>query len=202
MATQELNKLEKDSHLPPSITPSNTKFSELVMKESGENINLCYQCQKCSAGCPISFAMDILPHHIIRMVQLGLEEKVLQSKTIWLCSACETCGTRCPNDIDIAKVNDTLKQKAEKSGLSLGEKNAPLFHSAFVSSIKKRGRVYELGMIQEYTLKCGDFAEKFKAGDFLRDAKLGLKMFIRRKLKLYPQKIKGVNEVKKLFKQT
>lgn len=178
-----------------------SSLAELITQESGEQINLCYQCQKCSAGCPISFAMDILPHQIIRMVQFGQEEKVLKSKTIWLCSACETCGTRCPNDIDLAKVNDALKQRAEKSGLPLGEKNAPLFHSAFVSSIKKRGRVYELGMIQEYTLKCGDFIEKFKSGDMLRDAKLGWEMFKRRKLKLYPQKIKGVKEIKKFFKQ-
>jgi heterodisulfide reductase subunit C len=69
-------------------------FAIDIINVSGEKINNCYQCKKCTAGCPITFAMDILPHQIIKYIQLGLEEKVLTSKTIWLCAACETCGTR------------------------------------------------------------------------------------------------------------
>ena len=176
-------------------------LANLVIQESGEEINRCYQCQKCSAGCPISFAMDILPHQIIRMLQFGLDERVLTSKTIWLCASCETCTTRCPNEIDLAKVMDALRQIAERSGVNLGEKDISLFNSAFLASIKKRGRVHELEMIRKYTLKRGHFLEKFKSGELIRDVRLGWEMFKRGKLRLLPQKMRGKSEVRGLFKR-
>ena len=72
-----------------------------IKEISGEDILLCYQCGMCSAGCPISFAMDILPNQIIQLVQLGLEADIAKSKTIWLCASCLTCVRACPFDVPI-----------------------------------------------------------------------------------------------------
>ena len=55
----------------------------------------------CSDGCPVAYVMDYYPNQIIHMVRLGLKDKILNSTTIWLCASCETCATRCPNEIDI-----------------------------------------------------------------------------------------------------
>ena len=80
-----------------------------VKEISGEDVLLCYQCGMCSAGCPISFAMDILPNQIIQLVQLGLETDIAKSKTIWLCASCLTCSVRCPRGLDLAKVMEALR---------------------------------------------------------------------------------------------
>ncbi len=94
----------------------------------------CYQCQKCSAGCPVAFAMDYKPNQIMQMVSLGMKERVLSCKTIWVCASCYTCSTRCPNDIDIAKVMDWLRQTAIREGVPPAEKEVALFHSTFLES--------------------------------------------------------------------
>jgi heterodisulfide reductase subunit C len=176
-------------------------FRDVVIESVGEEIFDCYQCYKCSAGCPISFDMDLLPHQIIRSVVFNQKEKALSSKTIWLCASCETCTTRCPNEIDIAKVMDVLRQVQRESGMPAQEPKIPVFHKAFLNSIKKKGRVHELTMIQQYNQESGDLKEKVKTGTWKNDVKLGMKMFFRGKLKLLPPKCSGVKEVQKLFEQ-
>jgi len=176
-------------------------FRDVVIESAGEEIFDCYQCYKCSAGCPISIDMDLLPHQIIRSVILNRKEKALSSKTIWLCASCETCTTRCPNEIDIAKVMDVLRQIQRESGMPAQEPKIPVFHKAFLNSIKKKGRVHELTMIKQYNQESGDLKEKVKTGTWKNDVKLGMKMFFRGKLKLLPPKCEGVKEVQKLFEQ-
>ncbi|MFC1932732.1 4Fe-4S dicluster domain-containing protein [Chloroflexota bacterium] len=84
-------------------------FVGKVAELSRQNFNLCYQCGKCSAGCPMSFAMDLLPNQIIRLVQLGLEEDIDSSKTVWLCASCFTCTVRCPKGVDISRIMEALR---------------------------------------------------------------------------------------------
>ena len=176
-------------------------FRDVVIESVGEEIFDCYQCYKCSAGCPIAFDMDLLPHQIIRSVVFNQKEKALSSKTIWICASCETCTTRCPNEIDIARVMDVLRQIQVESGSEAKEPRVPVFHQAFLDSIKKTGRVHELTMIRNYTQKSGDLKEKLKSGEWKNDVKLGMKMFLRGKLKVMPPKCEGVKEVRKIFKE-
>lgn len=112
---------------------------------SGQNIFSCYQCGKCSAGCPITSAMDILPAQIIRFVQLGEVDEVMNSRTIWLCASCLTCATRCPKGIDVAKVMETLRVISlrdkgsflEPSKNFSGDRLADMPQQALVSSYRK-----------------------------------------------------------------
>lgn len=83
-----------------------------VEEISGEDLNACYQCGKCSAGCPSAFIMDLLPHRIIRGLQLGLAEEILRSETPWVCASCEACSVRCPRGIEVARVMEALRQVA------------------------------------------------------------------------------------------
>jgi heterodisulfide reductase subunit C len=76
---------------------------------SGQKVLKCYQCGKCSAGCPMLEAMDIPPNQIIRLLQLGQEEEVLKSKTIWICASCFTCEARCPKGVDLSKLMEALR---------------------------------------------------------------------------------------------
>lgn len=79
---------------------------------SGQDLLACYQCGACSAGCPVAFAMDMLPSQVIRLVQLGLVEEALDSETIWFCAACQTCYARCPKGVDLSRIMEALREIA------------------------------------------------------------------------------------------
>lgn len=85
-------------------------FVVKVEELSGQNLLACYQCGKCSAGCPAVSQMDILPNQIIRYAQLGLKDELLESKSIWICASCFTCNARCPKGINIAEIIEALRQ--------------------------------------------------------------------------------------------
>src|SRR5512139_1225889 len=121
----------KENFLPENKTLDSSPASRDFYLESGLNVQDCYQCQKCSAGCPVVFAMDYKPNQVMQMVSLGMKDRLLSSRTIWVCASCYTCSTRCPNDIDIAKVMDSLRQTALKEGVAPAERDVSLFHAAF-----------------------------------------------------------------------
>ena len=85
-------------------------FVAKVQELSGQNLLACYQCGKCSAGCPAVSQMDILPNQIIRYAQLGFKDELLKSKAIWICASCMTCNARCPKGINIAEVIEAIRQ--------------------------------------------------------------------------------------------
>ncbi len=87
-----------------------------VEERSGQNVWACYQCGCCSAGCPFSFAMDLLPNQVIRLLHLGQEEDVFRSNAIWLCASCLTCVTRCPRGVDLSRINEALREAAMRRG--------------------------------------------------------------------------------------
>ena len=165
-------------------------FLPEIVQASGENLQACYQCQKCSAGCPVVEAMDLLPNQVLRHIQYGHRERVLGSKTIWICASCYTCSVRCPNNIDIAKIMDILRSLAIRSGIKPGEKDIPLFHSVFLNAIKSTGRIHELSLLLQF---------KFKTKDFFKDVELGWKMYRKGKIKLFPSKFGGGREIKEIF---
>ena len=165
-------------------------FLDAVQKRSGEKVVACSQCRKCTNGCPLAFAMDLMPNQVMRAVQLGLEDEVLRSETIWVCASCQTCTTRCPNDIHIAHMMDALRQLSIESGVEVSEPKIVKFHDAFLDSVRRHGRVYELGMIGRY---------KFRARDPFGGAKVGAQMFRKGKMKLLPSNIKGRDQVRRMF---
>jgi len=153
-------------------------------------VSRCYQCRKCTNGCPLAFAMDLMPNQVTRMVQLGLRDEVLRSRTIHICASCQTCTTRCPNDIDIAHLMDTLRQLARRAGVAAAEPRIPAFHDAFLKSVRRHGRVFELGMTGGY---------KMATGDYTGDMGLGLKLFAKGRLSLLPSRVKNRKAVLDLF---
>jgi heterodisulfide reductase subunit C len=173
-----------------AIRPDAAFLAEFEAR-SGEPGSRCYQCRKCTNGCPVSFTMDVLPNQVMRMIQFGLEDELLRSKTIWVCASCQTCTTRCPNEIDIAHVMDALRQLSQESGAPPGEPNVVKFHKAFLDSIRRHGRVSEVEMVAFY---------KLAARDLLGDTKVAWEMFKRGKLRLLPENIRGRAEIRDMFK--
>jgi heterodisulfide reductase subunit C len=85
-------------------------FVAEIERLSGQDLLACYQCGKCSAGCPMAKHMDILPNQMIRFAQMGLKDELLASNASWLCVSCYTCNTRCPKGVKIAEVIEAIRQ--------------------------------------------------------------------------------------------
>lgn len=95
--------------------------SELLrsLKEiSAQKIMSCYQCGKCTAGCPLADKMDFVPNEMMRLAMLGEIEDLLKSKAIWLCTSCFQCGTRCPKGIEVHRVFEALRSLALRNGIN------------------------------------------------------------------------------------
>lgn len=98
------------------FNPEVRRFIDRVNELSGENVYACYQCGRCSAGCPFAFEMDILPNQIPRYVQMGMAEELMGTKALYLCASCFTCHSRCPKGINIANVAEAVRQLIDPKG--------------------------------------------------------------------------------------
>ncbi len=172
-------------------TESHLKFLTEVEALSGQRILECYQCGKCTAGCPTAFAMDYPPNQILRAIQLGMRDTVLSSKAIWLCASCETCGTRCPQDVDFARVADALRHIAYTERIKSPEGDIPLFHRIFLGNVRQFGRQFEMGMAALYNLF---------SGHLLKDLLIAPKLLLKGKLPLFPSRA-GRKGMKELFEK-
>lgn len=176
-------------------------FLNEVEAGSGAKVSACFQCRKCTNGCPVTFAMDIYPDQVMRYIQLGLEKEVRESATVWVCASCETCTTRCPNEIDIAGVMDFLKQTVVREKTKAKEGKILAFHQTFLEDIRKRGRIFEAGLMQNYMLKSGELFRKLRDRTIIDEMRLGWTMVRKGRLSLLPKHIKGREEIKELFKK-
>ena len=154
---------------------------------TGDNPAACYQCGKCSAGCPMAEETSLRPHDVMRLVNLDKTEQLLASGELWLCLTCETCTERCPNQCDPARTIDALREMAtEKAPRELAA-----FHRSFLDQIRLSGRMFELGLILQY---------KLRTLDLLKDVTAAPGMLSRGKLKVIPHAIDGVKDVRRIFK--
>ena len=145
---------------------------------SGENPYKCYQCRKCSTGCPVAQFADVHPAQIMRAVQLGNEAMSVDSKFIWLCTGCQTCTTRCPQGIDIAAVVDELRMVARQDGRVRKDMPFARILDLNYRSFKRWGRLYELELISR------DLLKRPKAA--LGYTSLGPRMMAKGKISLLP----------------
>jgi heterodisulfide reductase subunit C len=130
-----------------------------IAARSGTQPMRCLQCAKCSSGCPVAARADLKPHELVRMVQMDLADVALSSRLIWECTSCQTCATRCPQNVDIAAMNDALRAMSRAAGKSAPQTTVPAFNDVFLKNVRARGRVYELGLMAEYKLRTGRLLE-------------------------------------------
>jgi heterodisulfide reductase subunit C len=124
-----------------------TTLKPVVEKMSGVCLDACYQCRKCSAGCPVAGPAKSAPSEIIRRLHLGAGDELLDDGLVWMCLSCETCFGRCPMEINFAAVIDALRSLALARGAKVPEGNMPLFNRMFLSNVRIFGRSYDLSMI-------------------------------------------------------
>ncbi|MCJ7431391.1 4Fe-4S dicluster domain-containing protein [Candidatus Bathyarchaeota archaeon] len=117
-----------------------SKFKyEISKMHGGEKLMRCFQCGTCTSDCPIArFSDTYRPRQIIRMTQLGLKDRVLNSDTLWLCASCFTCTDRCPQDVEVASVIRVLRNLAAERG------HVPQVFKEQCSSILESGYAYKI----------------------------------------------------------
>ncbi len=167
-------------------------FLDEVERRSGTPASACFQCHKCSTGCPVGAEMDFLPSQVMRLVHLGAEAEVLGVRAIWLCASCEACTTRCPMGIDIAGVMDALRIMAIDRRVSLPDAHGRQFNHSFLGSVRRHGRVFEVGMMAAYKLRTFDlFSDVTKVPQMLAKGKLALR----------PKRSASAKEVREVFRR-
>lgn len=164
-------------------------FTRVITAATEQDVRRCYQCGKCTAGCPVAFAADVMPHQVMRYLQLGMKDEALGNRMIWLCSTCSTCTTRCPCGIDLARVMDGLRIAAREEGRTAAGREVALFNRTFLDSVCRFGRAHEASLAVLLNLKGG---RPFK------DIDLGVKFLLRGKLKPVPARA-GRGAVARLF---
>ena len=179
-----------------------------VNDRSGQHISACYQCRKCAAGCPVAEETGYLtPNRLIRLILLGDREEALNNMLVWKCLSCYTCGTRCPNGIQTARVTETLKKMAKEAHAVPLSARVANFHGTFVDSAVRWGRINEMEFMCVYELK--NTAHDLKRGRFkdlfhehASQAKLALAMLKKGRMHFGFQTSKGRDEIQRLRKKS
>jgi heterodisulfide reductase subunit C2 len=164
----------------------------LIASATGQNLAKCYQCGKCSAGCPMAGETPFRPHDIMRMVLRDQRARLLADDSIWLCLTCETCTARCPNGLDPARVVDALRELSMAEAPGRIPKAIAAFHRSFLEEVKRTGRMGEFGLVLRY---------KLRTGQFMKDVGAVPSMVRRGKLKPLAPSIKGVKGVRRIFEK-
>ncbi len=119
------------------------RFVELVAELSGENFFKCYQCGRCTAGCPLAEYMDAPPSKILRMLQYR-DEDITKVESPWVCASCIVCSVRCPRGVDIAAIMEALRQVKQRYMPDEIKYSPKVSHDmpqiAMVASFRKYGR--------------------------------------------------------------
>jgi heterodisulfide reductase subunit C len=168
-----------------------SEFASGIKALHGVDVNMCYQCRKCTSGCPLAEFMDMTPTQVIHAVRLGLKDLVLNTNTYWLCVACGTCTARCPQETGLLKVMDALANIAIKDGVTPKEPAVAEFYGTGLSMIKNFGMMYEAGVAGLLSINTGNIG---------RDIGVGLRMFKKGKLYVLPH-FQNSREMRRIFKK-
>jgi heterodisulfide reductase subunit C len=169
-----------------------TDFAQAAAAASGADVLVCLQCRKCTCGCPVAARVDIRPHELVRLVQLGARDEVLASRMLWECTSCATCVTRCPQSVDIPALVDALRRMSRAEGKTAAATVVPVFNDVFLRMVRRLGRTYEAGLMAS-----------FKARTMCLFADLGKvpMMLWKGKLALFPKFVRGAAERRRLFRR-
>jgi heterodisulfide reductase subunit C len=169
-----------------------SEFRRTVEELSGQNLSDCYQCGKCSGGCPVLPDIEISPNRIIRMVLLGLEDEALGSESIWYCIACGTCNGRCPMGIDIIRIMDALRYLTRDIHHPRGSMEVWTFYQAFLDCVRQFGRLSEIGLMGGYNINSGRLLTNMVKAPWF---------FMKGKLTLSPHTIKRTDRLQRVFQR-
>lgn len=155
--------------------------SDRLLEQAVSYARSCYQCGRCSGGCPMTNAMDHSPRALLRLLQLGAVDDALRSNTPWLCAGCHGCSICCPRGVDLPQVMYLLRQWMAADGAS---NESVRFYREFVTCIQRRGTVYEPELLLTYARRVGP-------GALIPHFRMGIGLALGGKLSFGPRSIAG-----------
>jgi heterodisulfide reductase subunit C len=172
------------------LTAGSSALAAAIIADSEAKVPICFQCAKCTSGCPVAARTDLRPHELVRLVQLGARDEALGSRMLWECTSCETCVTRCPHGVDIPAMMDSLRRMARSEKKTISSTKVPVFNDIFLRVVRRRGRTYEAGLMASFKLRTLRLFEDM--GKFPM-------MLWKRKIAILPPSVSGGAERKRLF---
>ena len=166
-------------------------FDALLQELDGATLSGCFQCQKCTSGCPIAAGADVKPHEIVRLAQLGARQELLSSRFIWECTSCGTCQARCPQGVDLPAAVDALRRLSRDGGF-IAEPAVATFNDIFLDLARQLGRVHELALMAAFKVRTRRFRQDM--------TKLPL-MLRKGKFALRPRLVPGRQERQRIFRR-
>jgi heterodisulfide reductase subunit C len=172
----------------PALEPT---FDALLLGLEAATVSGCFQCQKCTSGCPIAAGADVKPHEVVRLAQIGARRELLESRLIWECTSCGTCQARCPQGVDLPAAIDALRRLSRDDRL-VAEPAVATFNDIFLDLVQQLGRVNEVVLMAAFKLQTRRFAQDM--------SKLPL-MLRKGKFVLRPRLVPGRDERQRLFRR-
>ncbi|MBE0430080.1 MAG: 4Fe-4S dicluster domain-containing protein [Thermoleophilia bacterium] len=163
-----------------------------IERRTGMRVSACYQCGRCTSTCPGAFAFDIPPHRMMRLLQMGIVERVLSSTTAQLCFDCMTCSLRCPQGVDLATIIETAKSVADEMGFRDTEKAMRVFRREFLKNVRRHGRLHEPSLLTWINLK---------TGRPFNDLSLVPLILRKKKVHFVPPRIRNLRHLRHIFRQ-
>ena len=139
-----------------AISDADRRACAEIAEEAGVNLKDCYQCGKCTAGCPLADGMDLMPREVIRYLQLGALDVVLDAKTPWICAQCVVCSSRCPQNVDICSTMRAVRLASKHAGRK-PVREADVFDEQFIASVRAHGVSNEQYLAAKYNVISGHF---------------------------------------------
>jgi len=174
------------------VSQDSNDFLREVEEAAGTALGSCYQCGKCTGGCPVCGEHEGGPREVLRLIQLGCREEAYSMAAAWRCVGCLTCGNRCPIGIEIPKVMDSIRQIARRDGAELDVASMKMdsFVLAFLDGIRDYGRLFEPTMMVEYNVNSGYLVTNFHKG---------IAFISHRKLNAWPTRIKKIERLRRMI---
>jgi heterodisulfide reductase subunit C2 len=173
------------------------KTARQMAREMSRN---CYQCGKCTAGCPVAERMTIVPSRLVRLVQMDRMDQAAAALSAWECVSCQTCTTRCPQSVDCAGIMDALREMSITDGSpEVARNRTVIFQRVFLDNIRRHGRLNEMDLVSRFKTRA--FVSDLSVPLLFKDAMLGPKMFKRKKLHLRGQKVRDPKLIARIFEK-
>lgn len=187
------------NHLPGVMSKSEAVLRHVFLEQvnlipAGDRINRCIQCGTCTGSCPVSYAMDISPRQLIALFRAGEMERIMKSRTIWICASCYSCTTRCPSGIKITDIIYALKRTAMEKKMNGAAPQVQTLARTFTENLMKYGRLHEGTLIRKYYMRTN-------VRKFFDLIPLGRKMMKTKRLQIFPKRIKARESLARIIRK-
>jgi ferredoxin len=85
-------------------------FLSELQQYGAVDIEKCFNCGNCTAVCPLSSDETPFPRNSIRLLQLGLKDRLQAGVDPWLCYYCGECSDTCPRQAEPAEAQMAMRR--------------------------------------------------------------------------------------------